>query len=158
MSDVFYAKYSVIIRRLMSGVLSGVFNYVLYFIVPSYIYVLLRNVLPSVYPGLSEPLPYIPSPSIEVVPLAIFIILSCISALLADSWLGFVVGRSISSYFMVYAFILLNFGRISIQYGGMHVSLDFSILIITWFCAFLLDSIAKAFDLIRREVGFLPTF
>lgn len=157
MSERFYIRYSVIIKRLMSGVLAGVFNYILYFIIPSYIYLLLEHVLPTVYPELSEPLPYIP-PTIEIVPLATFILLCCISSLLAGSWLGFLVGRGVSSYFMAYALILLNFGRISAQYRGMSISLDFSILIIIWFCAFVLDSVAKAFDLIEREVGFFPTF
>ncbi|MCS7363997.1 MAG: hypothetical protein NDF54_00975 [archaeon GB-1867-035] len=158
MSERFYVKYSVIIKRLISGVFSGVFNYILYFIIPSYIYLLLTKVLPMVHPELSEPLPYIPSPTIEIMPLVTFIILCCISSLLADSWLGFIVGRGVSSYFMAYALILLNFGRISAQYQGISISLDFSILVAIWFCAFILDSVARAFDLIEREVGFLPTF
>ncbi|MCS7386632.1 MAG: hypothetical protein NDF55_07880 [archaeon GB-1867-005] len=145
-------------KRIVLGVFSGLFNYVLYFIIPDYIYKFLRFMISSAYPEVAGVigLPAI-RPTVELSALAIFLILSCLSSLLSGSWFGYLIAVTSSSVFMFYAISLMNFGRISVEYQGVGVTVEFSVLIVVWFTSFILDVLGRAFDLIEREAKFIPT-
>jgi len=149
-----------IVKRVLRGVINGVISYLIYYFVPTLIYGILLSQIQATYPEISalgtlDISVYLYR--IDVQSLMFFIGLCCVSALVAGSWLGFIVDVCVSAYFLMYAFKIFNYGVLSAEYGGVSVVLDFSFLIIAWFISFVLDVIAKAYSYIERGAGFLPT-
>ncbi len=154
------SKIKFIIKRLISGILGGIANYVFYFIFPDLIYKSLYSYVSQTYPqisGITGLIQYIPAFTINTQILALFIILSCASSLFSGSWFGYIISISVSAYFLMYALDLMNYGLLSIEIENISVKLDFSILAYAWFITFILESLARAFDYIEHEAGFLPS-
>ena len=158
MIDLGSRRLKNIIKKVALGIVYGLINYAVYFIIPDYVYRFISYAVASTYPEIASiiemPHPY---PSIEIVPLILFIVLSCLSSLLSGSWLGYIVGVSSSAVFMFYAISLMNFGKISADYQGISITVDFSMLIVIWFCSYILDILGRAFDLIESSASFFPT-
>ena len=140
------------------GFLSGLGSYFLYFYIPVLIFSFLSSSLSVSWSSSSSTFNELLLPSINWGILLFFILLSVISSLLWNSWLGFIFDVFTSSIYFTYALIALDFGRLTLDVSGFSLTINFYILLIIWFVSYILDLLAKLFNLIEKEANFLPTF